>query len=893
MPEILQKLTPDRDLQCYFERPSAIAALSNSSPNGFVVSGTWRQQFDWAVIEWNRDNVIEHPVLRNLPDGNLSDLKLTYTETRENCLQMDSNWYPTVDWPFLRIWAEDQGIEQLYKVRLRDHAEPIQGTWAHAWAEFELAGSITPGDYVELAWLSEHYTIQLFSGQSLSDIASLLAEVIDAESPTATATATGSAIRIRWRIAGANGNRIGVYANVAGQKTETWEPRWQRLHDGVSPQSWRVMLDFGDLVDIEGRLVPTSDVRKLRWTYAADMQHAAFERSEFRVSISDWSVSGDHRQYQIAGPGSRRVEDDCDQMVYSGAWSVHRGNFSGGSIHKTSMPDATVSFSYAMPTPHRLYLGTRRHAQAPVIAIRIDGSTREEGLAIPGEDVLVRVDLGERSAGTHTIVITHKGRNTETFYVDFIELAVPCYELPTFPADPVVTLATDWDTDHSITIAPERVAWLIHTLGFHGRANHYVGALWFYELQCPGNRYATLTVQFSGSPAFGELTELRLGPTTISHRNLIGDTAESVAKALEFEINAGSSAVWAQAQDGDLFLQARAMGRAGETLTVAVSTNSEAFAGLTSATSLSGGVDGEWITDLHSSPRLNRAARDWSRSFYRALKACDIEVTAAFSMELQHGDSSVEAGIAQRYPNGDPVLLLTPALQTNFSPASTAYWNQVYLEMAQVMQEAECAPYLQFGEVQWWYFPAKGGMPFYDSYTTTRFQSTYGRPLRTFIDGDERPSDFREECEYLAGLIGEFTEAIISFVRQTYPDAKFEVLYAPDVNEKRLNEAINFPLAQWCPNNLDCLKTENFTFTGNRDLNRAKSSIQLPRNLGFPRSKSSHLVGISDYTTPWQKETRACRSEGVESIVLFALDQFCLIGYPPQLERGSRRSFAR
>ena len=42
--------------------------------NGFTVSGTWRQQFDWAVIEWNRDNVYEHPAFRNLPDGDLSGL---------------------------------------------------------------------------------------------------------------------------------------------------------------------------------------------------------------------------------------------------------------------------------------------------------------------------------------------------------------------------------------------------------------------------------------------------------------------------------------------------------------------------------------------------------------------------------------------------------------------------------------------------------------------------------------------------------------------------------------------------------------------------------------------------------------------------------------------------
>jgi len=43
-----------------------------ASPTGFHVSGTWRQQFDWAVLEWNRDNVFEHPLFRYLPDGDLS-----------------------------------------------------------------------------------------------------------------------------------------------------------------------------------------------------------------------------------------------------------------------------------------------------------------------------------------------------------------------------------------------------------------------------------------------------------------------------------------------------------------------------------------------------------------------------------------------------------------------------------------------------------------------------------------------------------------------------------------------------------------------------------------------------------------------------------------------------
>jgi hypothetical protein len=42
--ETLQKLSPHRDLQCYFEHPSAIAAISGATAGGFTVSGTWRQE---------------------------------------------------------------------------------------------------------------------------------------------------------------------------------------------------------------------------------------------------------------------------------------------------------------------------------------------------------------------------------------------------------------------------------------------------------------------------------------------------------------------------------------------------------------------------------------------------------------------------------------------------------------------------------------------------------------------------------------------------------------------------------------------------------------------------------------------------------------------------------
>ena len=73
---------------------------------------------------------------------------------------------------------------------------------------------------------------------------------------------------------------------------------------------------------------------------------------------------------------------------------------------------------------------------------------------------------------------------------------------------------------------------------------------------------------------------------------------------------------------------------------------------------------------------------------------------------------------------------------------------------------------------------------------------------------------------------------------------------------------------------LACLKTENFTFTGNRNLDQARMSIEMPAGYGFPPAQRSHLIGIGEYTTPWQKEwqlaiakasNRSCYSRWISS----------------------------
>ncbi len=921
MADILQKLTPNRDLQCYFFEPSgggsAAAALSSTSSSGFTLSGCWRQQADWAVIEWNRDNTHEHPAFRNLPDGDLSQLVLTYDETRSNCIPIDSTLFPTVDWPSLRVWATPEGgTETIYWVPLLSHAAPVAGSYQCAYADFTLSGSTAAGDYVGLAFFQEQYTYQVFGGDTLATIISNLAASINSFSALLKASANGNTIRVYYTsgqpiassTAGANGNFFGMYTFSTG--AETWDAPWKAFANGASPTQWRITLDFSSLQgytssDWSGSPVPvpTQSVRKLRWTYAAALQPGAYQRSEFAVVVSNWTVTGSNRSYSVAGPGSRRIEDNDPSVSYSPGegWTRSTGNYSGGTISYTSTPGNSVSCTYDAVQSHTLYLGLRYTGNGAQVAIQVDGSAAGVvNLLIAGEDVLFRYPVGTYGAGPHQVTLTHNGPAAADFYFDFIELAVPTTELPVFPAQSAITLATDWDTEHSLALAPERTAWMIASLGFTGRQNHYCGALWFYEIVRQGTAYATATVTFSGTPQFSSTVTLDLAQpgSTLTLTKLVhmGMTAEMMATAFALELNRGYTAVWASAAGNVLTIQARAMGAAGNGIGISASTTSSGFSVTTSGASFAGGVDGNWYTDLNASPVVNRAARDWHASFFAALQSYGIEATAAFSMELGNGDPSAAAGIAQRGPAGDPILLPTPSLQTNFSPASLAFWQQAYGLMANLQASAGLQPFLQFGEVQWWYFPNDGagtsfsGMPFYDAWTQAQFLAQYGFSMPVITTNTADPASYPEVTAFLASLVGNFTSAIAASVRTTQPDCRFEVLYPADTNQTPFNQAINFPQTAWTPSALAVLKTENFDFTFQRNLDLAESSIAFPSSMSFPPAQSSHLVGVNDPTTPWLKEARSALGKGFESVVLFALDQYCLVGYATPLPAPFRRS---
>ncbi len=170
-------------------------------------------------------------------------------------------------------------------------------------------------------------------------------------------------------------------------------------------------------------------------------------------------------------------------------------------------------------------------------------------------------------------------------------------------------------------------------------------------------------------------------------------------------------------------------------------------------------------------------------------------------------------------------------------------------------------------------------MTFYDAYTQQQFSAQYGQNMQ-LIQSMDTPDQYPNETAFLPTVIGTYTAAIRTALQAQNAGCRYEVLYPNDVNDTPLNKVINFPAGDWTAANLNCLKTESFGFTGNYNLDLSATSMNVSTAKGFPNLSRSHLVGISDVSSSWMKEVDIAQSQGLESVVLWALDQYCLIGYP-------------
>ena len=134
-----------------------------------------------------------------------------------------------------------------------------------------------------------------------------------------------------------------------------------------------------------------------------------------------------------------------------------------------------------------------------------------------------------------------------------------------------------------------------------------------------------------------------------------------------------------------------------------------------------------------------------------------MDVVASFSTELGNGDPSPAVGIAQEYFDGTPVVLNTPSIQTNFSPACLAYWTQVYLDIAALQNAAGLSLTCS---------PAKcSGGTFRHEHQHAVLRCLYSATIHCYLWGTHAriltntadPASYPNEVAFLPMLIGAYT----------------------------------------------------------------------------------------------------------------------------------------
>jgi hypothetical protein len=151
-----------------FDHLGAGAAMHNARPDGFEVTGVFRDPSDFAVLVlWDADDFFNHPTLKYLPDTNFAGLTLQFDAAYQNLMPLNCTKYATIDWPYLDMQFTDGTSKQ---VRLSDYAQTLANPDSPASGTFEIvAPSPQPGDRLTLWYLniSFDYTVPGVSKSTL------------------------------------------------------------------------------------------------------------------------------------------------------------------------------------------------------------------------------------------------------------------------------------------------------------------------------------------------------------------------------------------------------------------------------------------------------------------------------------------------------------------------------------------------------------------------------------------------------------------------------------------------------------------------------------------------------------------------------------------------------
>ncbi len=893
MAETITKLQPDRTLYvASFTPKSAIGVIHGASASGFSVGGRFNALSDNVILEWNRDNDFEHPSIRYLPDGNFAGLTLSYDFAHSGLADIATGLFPYGDFPSLNIYTGTP--ETRYQIALKNYATPVTGS-SHlpASASITLGGTLTTNDAVAVLFFGEAYWHTVTATDDLASVVSDLATQINGASGNMTASSAGAVLTLTTTRKGDDANLIRGYTlAVPGvghpSPTESWSPETFQCTGGGSP-AWHVVLPFDSLG------IPVSDIRKLQWSLSPRLpDSASFSFSEMTATFSNWSLTGGATALKRAAP-RLRFEDDSREVHLTGTWSRIAGQYSQGGYSASGAAGDHADLSYNFPDTHDLYLGTYKDTFSGIAQVTVDGASQPNVDLYSGaySTYRARVRLAAALApGAHNVRVTVSGAKNAASSgwncdVDFFEAAVAADWDSPAQSYTDVGFSTDFDTAHALSLSPQRLAWGIDRLGVRGEVDHFIGIGQFAERTRVGGTFPQRVYSFSGSATPNDQVFLNFGSSSVGHYIQTGDTLETLVRALAFKINELFTGIWAAYDGPTLTVTVRDPSYSFTTSEQVIGAQTES---ISASGSLTGGVVGTWQIDPSISPKLNVAARTWHQEFVAELASRGIGCMLSFSAELTDPPSV----FAQRYPDGAPVLTANPSTMTAFRPEALDYGKGLYLEAAQAMSAAGAVPALQFGEVQWWYFPNGAGMGYYDSYTTGQFQSLFGRPLHVFLTNNDDPAAWPDDAAFLRSQLQSHVDAIKSYVLAAYPSTRFEALWPMDANDpptRRLNYFVNLPL-NWTPANFDTFKCEAFGYTGaDHDMSKAVAAIRFPIDQqGFSPSHSRHIVGLFGYPWPWERALIHARRAGLALTNLWAYDQFCFFDLALPLATEARRA---
>jgi hypothetical protein len=697
-----------------------------------------------------------------------------------------------------------------------------------------------------------------------------------------------------------------------------------------------------------------SDVTKLRqmWlTFSPKLTNAsAYATQEWTAVATNWTVTDPNgkRPLKIAGAGSVRIDSRDSWVSYSGdSWADEASNQPGGTgwfnlgfARRAQAMNDSVTIRYSCQHTHDLYLGTSLYKDRGIVSVSLDGDApTDKDLFLWLEPPLVTRRLLRSSvpAGEHVVTITVTGRKHVKqalwdedslgtyFYFDYLEAAV-AGDVP----DPAQTYAavmpaTDYDTDHVFKLSPQRVVWMLDKMGFRGALDHYLGVFWWNQrkrvLQPGQNAFHSLTVTFSGWAGLAEkLQQIKLqfggasqGDSSGSYlirQYLPTDTDASLAQFFCDYINETLIGVWASVSGAVLTITSRSPAYDFTFWAFSTSTdNTATFGTMAVSGDVRAGDLGEWVIDDSITPVINRAVTDWHADFWNEVHAKNWQAVASFSMELVNPPDDPTNGkvYAQRFIGGTTVRTDAGfgglfSTQCTFNATTRAYQQQAFKEMAGLMNAAGLTPWLQFGEFLWWFFPGSNpsdtkGMAFYDKDTSDAAKAVLrpaGLAIFTWPTDDPSVNGYAD-ANFLRGLIYTHCSGIASFVKATYSNAKFEILWPYDVNYPSktkiaklggaLIHYVNLP-SQWMAkagSALDRFKTEALAFGATeRDTDKAEEARKFPTTapMSWSQADTAYLMPIFNGGCPWSREYLNAVNGKAPLVNLWALDHVCLMSWP-------------